>query len=129
MPSTPAQALPYPAPGDTPDVPYWSQQLAENVEAKALFQTSGSAKRQHIQTFPGGTTDASGFLTFSHTAGFVPRAMTVINTAPGSSFAAYYGFDSSVTTGSSAKVRFQHASTTGTYNSAATGPFVAIFWE
>lgn len=130
MPSTPTHGLPYPGPSDTPDVPYWNQQLAEAVEAKMQGQSSGSSKRSHIQTYAsGGTTDASGFLTVSHTAGFVPRVVYVVNTNPGGSFAAYYGFDASVTTSSSVKLRFQHASTTGTYNSAATGAFTIMFWE
>jgi hypothetical protein len=33
MPTTPTLALPYPAPGDAPDVPYRMQLLAEAVEA------------------------------------------------------------------------------------------------
>lgn len=33
MPSTPKYAIPYPALTDTPDVPYWNQQQAQQVEA------------------------------------------------------------------------------------------------
>jgi len=33
MPSTKSLAVPYPAPSDTPDVPYWLQKLAERVDA------------------------------------------------------------------------------------------------
>lgn len=34
MPTTPVLALPYPALTDSPDVPYWMQQLAQTIEAK-----------------------------------------------------------------------------------------------
>jgi len=37
MPTTPGLALPYPALSDTPDVPYWMQQLAQAVEG-AIYQ-------------------------------------------------------------------------------------------
>ena len=40
MPVTTALALPYPAPGDTPDVPYWLQQLAEAVDALGATPTT-----------------------------------------------------------------------------------------
>lgn len=33
MPTTPKYAIPYPALTDTPDVPYWTQQQAQQVEA------------------------------------------------------------------------------------------------
>lgn len=36
MPTTPALALPYPALPDTPDTPYWAQQLAERSETVML---------------------------------------------------------------------------------------------
>lgn len=36
MPTTPYLALPYPAPSDTPDVAYWQQQLADEVEAAVI---------------------------------------------------------------------------------------------
>jgi hypothetical protein len=37
MPTTPS-GLPYPALTDTPDVPYWMQQLADAVEARGVWQ-------------------------------------------------------------------------------------------
>lgn len=37
MATTPNQAIPYPAPSDAPDVPYWMQRLAERADS--LFST------------------------------------------------------------------------------------------
>lgn len=89
--------------------------------------SSLSGKRIHRQDYPGGNTDASGFLTFSHAAGFTPTFVQVFSRAPAASFAMAWGTDSYAAT--SVRARFMHASSGGAYASAATGAFTAIFWE
>ena len=70
MTSTP-KGFPYPSLSDTPDVPYWSQQLAEAVESKVPIHNKGGARGIHWTTVTVNT-DASGFATVNHDAGFTP---------------------------------------------------------
>jgi hypothetical protein len=64
-----------------------------------------------------GTTDASGFLTVSHAAGFTPAAGWAMTTNPNSSFAQPYGIDS--LTATSARLRFANVAGTGAAASTA----------
>lgn len=101
-------------------------------DANKLGVTSTMAgKRIHRQDYIGGTTDANGFLTVNHTAGFTPTLVTVHSTAPSASFAIPWGTDTYTST--QARVRFSDprstAPTSGAYASASTGAFSAIFWE
>lgn len=75
MPNTPKYALPYPGPGVAPDVPVYMQQLAEAVEAKTVgSSTAKTGKRLHWG-FASLSTDAGGFATVTHGAGFTPTAV------------------------------------------------------
>lgn len=55
MPTTPIHALPYPAPGDSPDVPYRLQLLAERIEATVGSDTGS------LTPTAAGFTAATGF--------------------------------------------------------------------
>lgn len=64
-----------------------------------------------------GTTDASGFLTVTHAAGFTPSGGWAINTTPNSSFAEVWGIDS--LTATTVRLRFANVASTGALASAA----------
>lgn len=91
--------------------------------------TSLTGKRVHRQAFAGGTTDASGFITVTHAAGFTPSLVQVELTAPSSSFAVPWGTDSY--TGTTFRARFHDARPADAdgYYTGTTGTFSAIFWE
>lgn len=145
MPTTPNYALRYPALADAPNVPLDLQELATDVDtavntidnrvdaieatlpSKLSTTASVNGKRIHRQDYIGGTTDATGFLTFTHSAGFTPTFVQVFSRTPSGSFAFCWGTDTYTAT--TVRARFMHASTGGTYNSGATGAFTAIFWE
>jgi hypothetical protein len=96
-------------------------------EVTYLKHTAGAAKRVHRQDYTGGTTDASGFLTVTHAAGFTPTAVQVASRAGGTTFAVFWGADTFAAT--TVRLRFHSATATGSFNSAATGAFTAWFWE
>lgn len=91
-----------------------------------LQTTSSTGKRLHRQDYTGVTTDATGFATITHTAGFTPTAVQVASRAPGTSFALFHGADTFSGTG--CRLRFMNASTGGAY-SGSTLAFTAWFWE
>lgn len=61
MPTTPGLALPYPALSDTPDVPYWLQQLAQQVEAKLSNRPRCRMVTGADQSIPNGTATVVDF--------------------------------------------------------------------
>lgn len=96
-------------------------------EVTYLKHTAGAAKRVHRQDFGSATTDASGFLTVTHTAGFTPTAVQVASRSPATTSAILWGADTFTAT--TARLRFHSAAVAGSFNSAATGAFTAWFWE
>jgi hypothetical protein len=55
----------------------------------------------------GGTTDANGFVTVAHAAGFTPTGGWAVTTNPSASFAQFWGIDT--ITGASVRLRFANA--------------------
>lgn len=97
-----------------------------NVEVRDalnLIQSSWS----YVQHYGGNTTDASGFVTQVHTAGFTPLLVHAYSRNPAGAFCVAVGTDTYSSTGF--RVRFANWSTSGAYVSAATGPFSAVFWK
>lgn len=95
MPLTPAYDLPYPDPDDTPDVPYHVQQLAEATEALVQGHSSGRSFWDARTV----TTDASGFVTVTHGAGFTPTvALAMLARATGALYADIVGDTLTATT-------------------------------
>jgi len=72
---SPAGTFTTPDQDESAQLDYWLQQLAAQVEAKVLGQTTGARARVHIQTGINGTTDATGYVTVAHGAPFTPRAI------------------------------------------------------
>jgi hypothetical protein len=92
------------------------QRLKVGTLGDAVTTTKGSTKRMHWGTYSG-TTDASGFLTVTHGAGFTPSVAVASGAAPGSQFAAPDGVDSFTAT--TVRVRFFLWNTGGLAGSAA----------
>lgn len=67
-----------------------------------------------------GTTDASGFLTVTHSLGWTPRAVFPINQNPNTNFPVVWGVDN--VTSTTCRIRFMNASTAGGAASLGTGP-------
>lgn len=105
--------------------------LAHDTTKLTVTSSMQGGKRVHKQAYAGGTTDANGFLTINHTAGFTPTLVQVTSTNPGSSFAVFWGSDTYTST--QTRTRWADprstAPSSGAYASSATGSFVAIFWE
>lgn len=81
MGATTPGGLPYPAPTDSPDTPFWAQQLAQAVEARSLQHNKAARKRiQWNRTTA--TTDASGYITVTHAGGFTPSSVLVTPFSP-----------------------------------------------
>lgn len=97
---------------------------------KLSVTSSLAGLRVHRQVYPGGSTDANGFITVNHAAGFTPTLVQIVPTAPGSSFANFWGTDNYTAT--QFRARFSDprstAPTTGAYV-GTTGAFVALLWE
>lgn len=126
MPST-ARGIPYPAPGQAPDIPAAMQALAEGVETRHLGITGAAAKRIHRQDYTATTTDANGFVTVSHAAGFTPTAALISMRNPSGSFCAPWGADTFTPT--QARLRFLTAAGDGAAPTLSTGTFTVIFFE
>lgn len=127
MPTTTLYGLRYPSPDDAPDVPLAMQRLAEDVESKAAGRTSVGPKRMHLQTMASADTDANGYRTFAHSAGFTPRAVFLVNITPGSSFAIPWGTDAYQA--ASFRGRFANAAGDGALASLPTGTLLALLIE
>lgn len=128
MPTTSSQGtFPVPEPSDPPDVPYWIGSFADDVDEKALMHTDGVRRRVHLQFYNGGNTDASGFLTITHTAPFTPRAAIQFPRAIGTSWAIAWGVDQFSASG--ARTRWKAGNATGALVSQATGNFAVLYIE
>lgn len=88
---------------------------------------AGGSGLQHVQHYTGVTTNASGMATVPHAAPFTPSAVMVSGNSPGGSWAVFMAADSF--TAADCRMRWMHASTAGSYASAATGPFTALYLE
>lgn len=129
MPTTP-RGLPYPSPtGVAPDVPYYMQQLAEEVESKFLEHTHGSARRMHLAlnvTASGGgiTTDSSGYITVVHGAGFTPRAVFALPMAGGVTLGHVIAADGFTST--TVRLRFANYTTNTILDTATIGGNICL---
>ena len=131
MPLTPSPSGTFNTPdGDeSPQMDYWLQQLAAQVEAKMLSQTTGARARVHVATGLTGTTDASGYATFAHGAPFTPRVCQVVIARNAVSLA--YLISSEVSGAANVIARFGAWNTTNILASASlgAGAITVISWE
>ncbi|MGL4178289.1 MAG: hypothetical protein ACRCSN_19715 [Dermatophilaceae bacterium] len=92
-----------------------------------LTQPSGIEREVRLVTNAGGTTDASGYITLTHAAGFTPRAITAYNTSGGTSAGHPVTVDNITLT--QARFRFANWQTGGALVSAGTGPLMFVCWS
>lgn len=108
---------------------YWLAESAKQVESKALHHTAASRKRVHIAGPMTGTTDAGGYVTFTHGAPFTPRVVQVVIVR--NAFSLGYVISHDTPTATTVQVRFGKWDATTTLNSQALGTdaIMLICWE
>jgi hypothetical protein len=118
---------PLPTGTDPPDVAYWLDQLGQAVENKAVIHNSTTRRRVHIVTGLSGTTDASGYLTVTHGAGFLPRV--VLPQAMSVGVHLGYPFAVGTVTSTTAVLRFLNWSAGGALNAQVVSGIAMVCWE
>lgn len=130
MPTTPQRGYEYPDPAISPDVPYWLQRLAEQLDVDvqqvvtdlaALTSTAtdhgvrldtlevkvGNVNDVHLGSGDVTISGGAGFATLTHGAGFTPTHVFVAQSDPAGDFAVPWGVDSFTST--TCRVRFLNA--------------------
>lgn len=98
-----------------------------NANTRQLISGAQVGKKMVRLDLNLGNTDASGFYTVTHAAGFTPTFVQLFSRVPGSTFAFCWGTDSYTST--QFRARFMHASSGGMYASNTIGNCTAIIWE
>lgn len=92
---------------------------------RLLLSTATASKMTHLQHYSGLSTDASGFCTITHSAGFTPTAAFNVQRSPGSFSSVLWGIDTITSTG--LRTRWFHAGTAGAYASNTIAPFSFLY--
>jgi hypothetical protein len=126
---SPAGTFNTPDQDESAQLDYWLAQLASQVEAKMLSQTTGARARVHVVTGLTATTDASGYATFAHGAPFTPRLVQVTIMRNAVSLA--YLISCEVSGPSNVVARFGAWNTTNVLASASlgAGAIGLVCWE
>lgn len=114
---------------ESPQLDYWLGDLAEQVESHAVHHTGPTRRRVHITDPMTGTTDASGYCTFTHGAPFTPSFVQVQIVK--NAFSLGYVISTDPPTATQVTARFGSWSATTTLNSQAlgAGAIRLVCWE